>query len=62
MAITYPTLEEETPSVTLNTLAIMEMRLCEQNRVTMKPNRLYVFTVDLTCPKCVQIAATCDPS
>ncbi|MEQ1950894.1 hypothetical protein [Mesorhizobium sp. CN2-181] len=41
---------------------VMEMRLCEQNHVILKPDVLYHFTVDPSCGKCRQIAATCEPS
>ena len=34
----------------------MEMRLCEQNFVTLRPNKLYYFTVDPDCENCLKIA------
>lgn len=39
-----------------------EMRLCEQNHVILKPNRVYVFTVDQECDECRRLAAACDPA
>lgn len=34
---------------------VMEMRLCEQGHVILKPDQLYRFTVDPHCPKCVHL-------
>lgn len=33
-----------------------EMRLCEQRHTILKPDTLYKFTADPTCPKCVELA------
>lgn len=33
-----------------------ELRLCEQNHTVLQPGRLYQFTVDPDCPRCVAIA------
>lgn len=41
--------------------AHLEMRLCEQHRVTLKPDTTYVFTVDETCHDCVKLAVDGDP-
>lgn len=35
---------------------VMEMRLCEQDHVTLRPDRKYIFTVDPNCANCVAIA------
>ena len=32
------------------------LRLCESIRVALRPDRLYYFTVDKYCPKCVALA------
>lgn len=39
-----------------------EMRLCETRHVMLKPNMLYRFTVDESCPECrkMALAATAD--
>lgn len=34
----------------------MIMELCEQNRVILKPRRLYLFRVDPQCARCVELA------
>lgn len=31
---------------------VLEMRLCEQNHVILKPDQLYRFTVDPECSNC----------
>jgi len=33
-------------------IAPIEMYLCEISRLLLKPNQLYVFIVDQTCPYC----------
>lgn len=35
---------------------VMELRLCESRNIVFQPNRLYYFTVDPNCPKCVELA------
>lgn len=40
----------------LSTTPTFEMRLCEQDHVVLRPNQLYIFTVDPNCPHCVKIA------
>lgn len=40
-------------------LHIIELQLCEQEHILLKPNQLYRFTVDATCEKCRAIAAAC---
>ncbi len=39
----------------------LEMRLCEQDCVILKPNQPYIFTVDPDCEKCLAIEQTCHP-
>lgn len=34
---------------------LLEMRLCEQGLVILKPDQLYIFTVDPACAKCVDM-------
>lgn len=36
---------------------VIEMRMCEQNCVVLKPNQLYLFTVDQDCQACKDAAA-----
>jgi len=35
---------------------VMEMRLCETERVALQPDRTYRFTVDQACENCVRLA------
>lgn len=35
---------------------ITYLRLCEQDHIVLRPNRLYYFTVDKNCAKCVELA------
>lgn len=35
---------------------IVELCLCEQKHLVLKPNQLYRFTVDKTCKACLQLA------
>lgn len=34
----------------------LELRLCETERLGLQPNRTYLFTVDPTCARCVELA------
>lgn len=40
-----------------NRVSPVEMRLCEQGFVVLRPDVAYIFTVDPTCEKCKQLAA-----
>ena len=33
-----------------------EMRICEVNRIFLRPNVAYIFTVDPNCARCVEYA------
>ena len=33
----------------------MEMMLCEQDHVILRAGQPYIFRVDMTCPKCVEL-------
>ena len=35
---------------------VIELRLCEQNHFVLKPNQLYIFTVDENCEECRKVA------
>jgi hypothetical protein len=41
----------------LTNYSVLEMRLCEPGRVFLKPNQLYFFTVDESCPFCLRARA-----
>jgi hypothetical protein len=43
------------------TKPVMQMRLCEQRFVGLKPDMLYYFTVDPNCEACKRIAFESDP-
>ena len=47
--------KREEESVSLSNPQIMVMRLCEQNFVILKPDQLYVFTYDPSCPSCHKV-------
>ena len=34
----------------------IEMKLCETRYIALRPNQLYIFTVDPDCPACVEAA------
>jgi hypothetical protein len=34
---------------------VEELMLCESRRLVLKKDKLYIFTVDPTCPKCVEL-------
>ena len=34
----------------------LELRLCETKFLVLKPNQLYIFTVDVTCKNCLKTA------
>ena len=34
---------------------VEELMLCESWRLVLKKDKLYIFTVDPTCPKCVEL-------
>jgi hypothetical protein len=43
------------------TQRVMQMRLCEQEFVGLKPDMLYYFTVDQKCSKCKDLAHRYNP-
>lgn len=40
---------------------VLELRLCETERLILKPNRLYLFTVDPQCNRCCKLAGLSAP-
>lgn len=40
---------------------VMQMALCEQERVILRPNILYRFVVHPGCPKCARVAEIAEP-
>lgn len=47
-----PVIEEDAPHVQ----GVTYMRLCETQFLFMRPDRLYYFTVDRKCARCVELA------
>lgn len=57
---TYKLNEERSfvkPLQTRKDYPVKEMRLCEQDHVVLRPDQLYLFTVDEECKRCKEIAA-----
>lgn len=53
---------QRTKQVGHNMDDVLEMFLCETERVILKPNQLYRFNVDPNCDRCKYLAKEGDPS
>lgn len=42
-------------------IEVIDLCLCEQRQLLLKPYQLYRFTVDMNCQKCVELALECQP-
>lgn len=41
---------------------VTELRLCDQEKLGLRPNHLYRFTVKLDCERCIELATLSDPA